>query len=154
MAHRTNQTPAIIVISSTGISVAKKKYQVFYQKSETHGLVTRFDGADIVFKNTQHHLQALFQSKQPIIGLCGTGILIRSLAPVLQAKKLEPPVIAVAQDASVAVPLLGSHNGGNKLARQISEALGSHLAITTASEAVLGIALDETSGGLPPAKSP
>ena len=146
MAHRTNQTPAIIVISSTGISVAKKISSIL-PKSETHGLVTRFDGADIVFKNTQHHLQALFQSKQPIIGLCGTGILIRSLAPVLQAKKLEPPVIAVAQDASVAVPLLGSHNGGNKLARQISEALGSHLAITTASEAVLGIALDEPPAG-------
>jgi len=36
----------------------------------------------------------------------------------------EPPVVAVAEDGSAAVPLLGAHRGANALARAIAEASG------------------------------
>ena len=94
------------------------------------------------FTDTAAHLRGLFLAGHPVIGLCAAGILIRSLAPVLASKADEPPVLAVAEDGSAVVPLLGGHHGANDLARRIAQALGSLPAITTAGDLALGVALD------------
>ena len=52
------------------------------------------------------------------------GIAIRRLAPLLADKREEPPVVAVAEDGSAVVPLLGGHRGANRLARRIARTLG------------------------------
>ena len=93
------------------------------------------------FTDTAAHLRGLFLAGHPVIGLCAAGILIRSLAPVLASKADEPPVLAVAEDGSAVVPLLGGHHGANDLARRIAQALGSLPAITTAGDLALGVAL-------------
>jgi cobalt-precorrin 5A hydrolase/precorrin-3B C17-methyltransferase len=74
-------------------------------------------------------------------------VLIRSLAPVLANKREEPPVVAVAEDGSTAVPLLGGHHGANALAKIIASAIGGIAAITTAGELHHGLALDEPPPG-------
>ena len=79
--------------------------------------------------------------------LCASGILIRAVAPLLADKHAEPPVVAVAEDGSVAVPLLGGHHGANALARALAEAFGGVAAITTAGDLRLGFALDEPPPG-------
>jgi cobalt-precorrin 5A hydrolase/precorrin-3B C17-methyltransferase len=76
-----------------------------------------------------------------------SGILIRTLAPLLNDKRVEPPVIAVAEDGSAVVPLLGGHHGGNALARRIADALGISAAVTTAGDVVHGVALDDPPAG-------
>jgi cobalt-precorrin 5A hydrolase / precorrin-3B C17-methyltransferase len=81
------------------------------------------------------------------VALCASGILIRILAPLLADKFAEPPVIAVAEDGSAAVPLLGGHRGANALARRIAELTGAVAAVTTASDLRLGVALDEPPPG-------
>ncbi|MEM6676652.1 MAG: precorrin-3B C(17)-methyltransferase [Pseudomonadota bacterium] len=87
-------------------------------------------------------LRALFAAGRPIVAVMAVGILIRTLAPLLASKHAEPPVVAVAEDGSSAVPLLGGHHGANDLARRIAGALGGHAAITTAGDIALGVALD------------
>ncbi|TAE96512.1 MAG: precorrin-3B C(17)-methyltransferase [Oscillatoriales cyanobacterium] len=62
---------------------------------------------------------------------CAAGIIIRTLAPLLSDKRAEPPVLAVAEDGSAVVPLLGGLHGVNDLAREIAAALGVQPAITT-----------------------
>jgi cobalt-precorrin 5A hydrolase/precorrin-3B C17-methyltransferase len=89
----------------------------------------------------------LFEAGRPIVGICASGILIRSVAPFLAAKQEEPAVVAVAEDGSVAVPLIGGHHGANALARAIAELTGGIAAITTAGDVRLGIALDEPPPG-------
>jgi len=69
-------------------------------------------------------------------------VLIRLLAPLLADKRTEPPVLALSEDGSVVVPLLGGHHGANELARRIADALGSRAAITTAGDVRFGVALD------------
>ncbi len=92
----------------------------------------------------------LFAAGRPIVGLCASGILIRAVAPLIDDKRVEPPVVALAEDGSVAVPLLGGHHGANAIARALAAALADELgcvaAITTAGDLRLGVALDE----LPP----
>ena len=81
------------------------------------------------------------------MGVCATGILIRALAPVLADKREEPAVVAVAEDGSAVVPLLGGHRGANAFGRQIGDGLGIRAAITTASESRWQVALDDPPPG-------
>jgi cobalt-precorrin 5A hydrolase/precorrin-3B C17-methyltransferase len=112
--------------------------------AEIHGLAGRAaDGADRAFSETAEHLRGLFRDGRPIVGVCAAGILVRALAPLLADKRREPPVVAVAEDGGVAVPLLGGHHGANRLAEAIAGALGGVAAVTTAGDVRLGVALDE-----------
>ncbi|MEI9985952.1 MAG: hypothetical protein WDN69_23860 [Aliidongia sp.] len=92
-------------------------------------------------------IAACFAEGKAVIGLCAAGILIRAVAPLLADKQAEPPVLAVAEDGSAVVPLLGGHHGGNALARHLGEVLGIAPAITTAGDLRLGVALDEPPAG-------
>lgn len=107
-----------------------------------HAPAARGIKADIAFAEAVPHLAALFDAGTPIVGLCAAGILIRAVAPLLADKRAEPPVLAVAEDGSVIVPLLGGHRGANAIARAIAELCGGTAAITTASDLALGFALD------------
>ena len=92
-------------------------------------------------------MQNAFAAGIPVIGVCAAGILIRILAPLIRDKTSEPPVLCVAPDGSAVVPLLGGHRGAVALARRIARLPGTRAAITTASEAALGVALDDPPPG-------
>jgi cobalt-precorrin 5A hydrolase/precorrin-3B C17-methyltransferase len=92
-------------------------------------------------------LAELFAAGRPIVGLCASGILIRALAPLIDDKRVEPPVVALAEDGSVAVPLLGGHRGANALARALAALSGGVAAITTAGDLRLGFVVDEVPPG-------
>jgi cobalt-precorrin 5A hydrolase / precorrin-3B C17-methyltransferase len=113
-----------------------------------HALARGLDGEAMhVQGDMGPRLRALFGAGRPIVALCASGIVIRTLGPLLADKLAEPPVVAVAEDGSVAVPLLGGHRGANALARRIAELTGAVAAVTTASDLRLGIALDEPPPG-------
>jgi cobalt-precorrin 5A hydrolase/precorrin-3B C17-methyltransferase len=138
----TIPAPVLVVLSQTGLEVADGARTIL-PGAEIHGLAHRVTGADREFTATLDHLRALFQAGTPIIGVCAAGILIRALGPVLSDKRTEPPVLALAEDGSAVVPLLGGHHGANDLARRLAAALGIEPAITTAGDLSFGIALDE-----------
>ncbi|WP_424927559.1 precorrin-3B C(17)-methyltransferase [Amaricoccus tamworthensis] len=107
----------------------------------------RLDMRGSDFADTAPHLRDLFEAGHAIIGIMSSGILIRALAPSLGDKRSEPPVLAVAEDASAVVPLLGGHRGANALARRIATGLNTGAAVTTAGDVSLGVALDEPPEG-------
>ncbi len=133
-------TPAFIALTARGAALARRLKAEL--GGEVHGLTGRVDDADIDFTDTGAHLRAHFAAGRPIVGICAAGILIRALAPLLADKAKEPPVVAVAEDGSAVVPLIGGHRGANALARQIAAILGGDAAITTASDLGTGVALD------------
>lgn len=112
-----------------------------------HGRAGRVERADAHFANALDHVAELFLAGVPVIGVCASGILVRAVAPFLSDKRAEPPVLSVSDDGAVVVPLLGGHRGANRLARQVSAALGATAAVTTAGDVALGIALDEPPPG-------
>jgi len=132
--------PAFIVLGPGGLATAERLRAAV--GGEVHGPAGRVEGADVTFEALAAHLAALFRDGRPIVGLVATGVLIRCLAPLLADKTAEPPVLAVAEDASAVIPLLGGHRGGNELARRIGEVLGVAPAITTAGDLRFGLALD------------
>lgn len=130
--------PVIITLTPGGAEIGARL-------AETLGARHDVRGAD--FTSVPTHLGGVFQAGQPIIAVCASGIVIRALAPLLGDKWGEPPVIAVSEDGSAVVPLLGGHRGANAWAQRIGAALGIEAALTTAGDVRLGVALDEPPAG-------
>ena len=107
-----------------------------------YGRRGRVEQAEVLFDDFAAAIQQAFLQGRPLVGLCAAGALIRGLAPVVADKQNEPPVVAVAEDGSAVVPLLGGHRGANALALRIAAALGVEAAVTTASDRRFRVALD------------
>lgn len=122
--------PAVVVLGQNSVALARKIITVL-PGAKLYGLAGRTSKVDVSFTNFGDTLRELFTGGTPIIGICAAGILIRTLAPLISDKRQEPPVLAVAEDGSVVVPLLGGLNGVNDLARRIAEVLEVKAAITT-----------------------
>ncbi|MEH2243482.1 precorrin-3B C(17)-methyltransferase [Nostoc sp.] len=135
-----NVAPAIVVLGQNSVTLARKIITVL-PGATLYGLAGRTSGVDVSFTNFGETLRELFAQGTPLIGICAAGILIRTLAPVLSDKQQEPPVLAVAEDGSAVVPLLGGLGGVNDLARRIAEALDVKPAITTTGDLRLGTTL-------------
>jgi cobalt-precorrin 5A hydrolase / precorrin-3B C17-methyltransferase len=118
------QNPAIVVLNQQSVALARQ-IQTALPHAVIYGLI------DIPYTQFGETLRELFAQGTPIIGICAAGILIRTLAPLLSDKRQEPPVLAIAEDGSAVVPLLGGLHGMNDLARQIAVLFEVSPAITT-----------------------
>ncbi|MEJ6709408.1 MAG: precorrin-3B C(17)-methyltransferase [Amylibacter sp.] len=144
--------PVVICLSRSGEATAWRVAEIL--GAAVHGRMNRVDRAHAYFENALDHVRMLFASGTPVVGVCAAGILVRAVAPVLNDKLTEPPVVAVPDDGSTVIPLLGGHRGANRLARTIAEGLGAHAAVTTAGDVAMGVALDEPPVGYRLANGP
>jgi len=95
--------------------------------------VAHFLGAD-VREYTPDLFSEIFPHKRRIVAIMSMGIVVRSIAPLLNNKWNDPVVVVVSPDLAYAIPLIGGHHGANELAKELS-ALGIQPVITTATEA-------------------
>lgn len=142
----TQSTPAIVILGQGALATARRIQQL-YPTAQIHGLAGRVEGADCSYEEFGATLRELYQQDTPIIALCAAGIVIRTLAPLLLEKGAEPAVLAVAEDGSAVVPLLGGLGGVNVMAREIAAALQVAAAITTSGELRFGTCLLNPPGG-------
>jgi len=142
----TDHTPAIVILGNGSLATARRIQQL-YPDALIHGLADRVQGADSTYREFGATLRQLYQQNTPIIALCAAGIVIRTLAPLLLEKGAEPPVLAVAEDGSAVVPLLGGLGGVNVMARALASGLGVAPAITTSGELRFGTCLLNPPGG-------
>ena len=110
----------IVILGASALATAQH-LKALYPQAMIHGLRGRADGAERHYDDFGEHLRALYRAGQPLVVLCAAGIVIRSLAALLAEKGAEPPVLALAEDGSAVVPLLGGLAGVNRLAREIAE---------------------------------
>ncbi len=142
----TAPAPVFFALTQGGADLAARLAKEF-PGAEIHGLSGRVARAELHFTSASEHLGRLFTEHRPILGICAAGVLIRTLAPLLAGKGSEPPVLALAEDGSAVVPLLGGHRGANDLARKIAALLNIEPAITTAGDLSFGAALDDPPTG-------
>jgi len=158
-----SQRIVVFCLGKSALALAQKIAK--HLNAELHGKAERFNSEtgqtldddavskvpapkiDVFFTDAMQHLAALFSEGTAIIGVCASGILIRGVAGCLENKHNEPPLIAVAEDGSSVIPLLGGHHGANTLARKIGKLIGVSPAVTTAGDLRFGIALDEPPKG-------
>ncbi|WP_090536981.1 precorrin-3B C(17)-methyltransferase [Paraburkholderia sartisoli] len=136
MARMNSTAPAIVILGAGALETARR-IQARYPGAQVHGLAGRVE-ADVAYGELGAHLRELYMRGTPLVVLCAAGIVIRCIAPLLSDKGAEPPVLAVAEDGSAVVPLLGGLAGVNRMAREIADALSVAPAITTSGELRFG----------------
>ncbi|ODS22630.1 cobalamin biosynthesis protein CbiG [Candidatus Endobugula sertula] len=78
-------------------------------------------------------LQHAFSAGDALVFIGATGIIIRTLAPVLDNKYNDPPVLVLDEAGHYVIPLLSGHQGGaNHWASEIASFIRAQLIITTA----------------------
>jgi cobalt-precorrin 5A hydrolase / precorrin-3B C17-methyltransferase len=137
---------AIVILGETSAAIARQ-IQTALPNPILYGLTDRTQSADVPYAHFGDTVRELFTQGTPIIGICAAGILIRTLAPLLSDKRAEPPVIAVAEDGSAVVPLLGGLTGANDLAKAIAAALHTQAAITATGQLRFNVALEAPPSG-------
>lgn len=132
---------AFVVLNPQGLSLARR-LQAALGEGRIHALATRVEGGDEGFTDTRATVQRLYGDGHAVVGLCAAGILIRLVAPLLSDKRAEPPLLALADDGAVVVPLLGGLTGGHELALRIAAACEALPAITASGARRFGLALE------------
>lgn len=137
---------AVICLGPSGEASARRLAEIL-PGAALHGYAPRISGGDVSFDDAMVHVASLFAAGIPVVGVCAAGILVRAVAPLLSDKTRESAVVAVAEDGSSAVPLLGGHHGANALARACAAAFDGHAALTTAGDVRFDVALDDPPAG-------
>ncbi|CAG1064572.1 cobalt-precorrin 5A hydrolase [uncultured bacterium] len=76
-----------------------------------------------------------FKGSEALVFISATGIAIRSVAPLLKGKHLDPAIVVVDERGRFSISLLSGHMGGaNKLAGVVAKAIGATPVITTATD--------------------
>ena len=139
---------AIVTITRPGLELARKlkdrlgatlyvseKYLDALDAKETN--VRPFDG---VVKNL---LPQLFQEYDGIVLVMALGIVVRTIAPLIQDKKYDPGIVVVDVTGKFSISLLSGHLGGaNQLAQEVSDIIGAVPVITTGTDVTGTIAPD------------
>jgi cobalt-precorrin 5A hydrolase/precorrin-3B C17-methyltransferase len=144
---RPIERPPAIVVLGSGALVTARAIQKHYPAALIYGLRSRVGDADVGYDDFGATVRELYRNDTDIVALCAAGIVIRTLAPLLADKGAEPAVLAVAENGSAVVPLLGGIGGANVLARQIALLLGVAPAITTSGELRFGTCLLDPPAG-------
>lgn len=132
MAALSGGSPAILVLADGSLAAARRVREAL-PGAVIHRQSGQVTCADSVFADFGETLRQLFRDDVPIVVFCAAEIVIRALAPLLVDERAEPPVLAVAEDGSAVVPLLGGRRGIDALTR-VGEALGIVPAISVTEE--------------------
>jgi len=93
-----------------------------------------------VFKDT---VSRIFDCYDSLYFIMASGIVVRTIAPLLKSKDVDPAVITSDEDGKFITSLLSGHLGGaNELASMIAENIGGIPVISTASDVSGSIAVD------------
>lgn len=87
------------------------------------------------FARVSPALREAFGEFAALVCVMASGVVIRSLAPVLRGKLEDPAVLCLDEAGRFVIPLLAGHvGGGNALARLLARELGAQAVLTTSSD--------------------
>jgi cobalt-precorrin 5A hydrolase / precorrin-3B C17-methyltransferase len=132
---------AIVILSESSAAIARQ-IQTALPDAVLYGLAQRTRTGDVFYQSFGETVRELFTNGTSVVGVCAAGILIRAIAPLLSDKRMEPPIIAVAEDGSAVVPLLGGLTGANALAQTIAAMLGTQVATTATGQLRFNVVLE------------
>ncbi len=100
-----------------------------------------FLGAEVFSKNSiedfniSNITEKLMKSCQEVIFIASTGIAVRSIAPFLKGKAVDPAILVIDSCANFVISLVSGHLGGaNELTLKVAEVLKAQPIITTATD--------------------
>lgn len=111
----------ILYITENGLELAKR-LKSFYKDTQ-------------ILKFKSEVVPKIWNECKNLIFIMATGIVVRTIAPLIKDKKIDPAVVVLDETGKYAISLLSGHIGGaNDLAREVANFLGGEAVITTASD--------------------
>ncbi len=96
---------------------------------------TLFKSIAYVQESLGEWTQKQFQQHHALIFIGACGIAVRAIAPYVQDKLKDSPVVVIDEGGSFVIPILSGHYGGaNELAKKIACNIGATAVITTATD--------------------
>lgn len=133
---------AIISVTDKGKSLSQKLKNILDKDSTV--ILT-----DIYYKNVKKSMPLLFDKYDAIIGIMASGILIRSIAPLINSKITDPAILNIDENGKYVISVLSGHMGGaNKLTVKIANFINSEAIITTATDVNHKLGIDTIANDL------
>lgn len=124
---------AIVVLGARGYALAAQIGSSLAGRQVAIHAPARL-GTGVPYHSLRECVAALFPQVEALVFVGAVGVAVRLVAPHLQDKFTDPPVVVVDEAGRFAVSLLGGHHGANALAEEVAAALGACPVVTTASD--------------------
>lgn len=119
---------AIISVSNKGKNLAES----LKEKLNNDSSIIK---TDLYHKNVRKYFPILFYEYDAIIAIMASGILVRSIAPLIESKVTDPAVLNIDDNGKFVISTLSGHLGGaNKLTEKVSALIGATPVITTSTD--------------------
>ncbi|MCF8010828.1 MAG: cobalt-precorrin 5A hydrolase [Clostridiales bacterium] len=141
---------AVFALTSGGAALANK---IAGETGADLYLPARFKGMEnsraLYFENFSKTVQNAFNTYGGLLFIMAAGIVVRTIALLLESKLSDPAVVVIDEGGSFAVSLISGHVGGaNELAEKAARITGGTPVITTATDVVNAHAADLLAGQL------
>lgn len=125
------------------ISVSKKGYKLSLLIKEELNKDSTIISTDIYYKNVKETFKLLFYEYDAIIAIMASGILIRSIAPLIESKVSDPAILNIDEKGNFVISVLSGHLGGaNKLTMKLASVINATPVITTATDVNKKLGID------------
>ena len=125
------------------ISVSKKGYKLSLLIKEELNKDSTIISTDIYYKNVKETFKLLFYEYDAIIAIMASGILIRSISPLIESKVSDPAILNIDEKGNFVISVLSGHLGGaNKLTMKLASVINATPVITTATDVNQKLGID------------
>ena len=125
------------------ISVSKKGQELAFDLKDKLDLDSTIIKCDLYHKNVKKYFPILFYEYDAIIAIMALGILIRSVAPLVESKVTDPAVINIDDNGQFVISALSGHLGGaNELACKVAGLIDATPVITTSTDVNKKLGID------------
>lgn len=119
---------ALISVSDKGLVLAND----LKEKLDSDSTIIK---VDLYHKNVKKYFSILFDEYDAIIAIMASGILIRSIAPLIESKVTDPAILNVDDNGNFVISTLSGHLGGaNRLTEKVADLIGATPVITTSTD--------------------
>lgn len=125
------------------ISVSNKGQKLAFKLKEKLNEDSTILKVDLYHKNVKNHFPILFYEYDAIIAIMASGILIRTITPLIESKVTDPAVLNVDDNGKFVISTLSGHLGGaNKLTNKIANLIDAIPVVTTSTDVNKKLGID------------
>ena len=152
---KTDKTYAVWIVTPNGVDLGQRIQQQLpgtdlYVSESINRASDRQNLQDCLpFDKLSDGLTTEFRQYRGHIFIMSTGIVVRTLAPLIRHKSVDPAVVVIDDNGRYVISLLSGHLGGaNALAQSVADRIGATPIITTATDVNQLPAIDLIAGEL------